>query len=106
MLQTFRLYKYRWAVLAIYMYIAALSQLFWLNFTAIDTFMEKNLNISAMLTGWLTLVFPLVYVLLAIPSGILVDKKGFKFSLALGAAFTGLFALLRIFSFVGYRNLF
>jgi MFS family permease len=94
---SYKAYKYRWAVLTAYMYIAALSQLFWLNFTTIETFTEKNLNVSAMLTGWLALVFPLVYVLLSIPSGIIIDKKGFRFGVGLGAAFTGVFALLRVF---------
>ena len=88
------------------MYIAALSQLFWLNFTAIDTYVEKNLNISAMLTGWLALVFPLVYLLLSIPSGLLIDKKGFNFSIGLGALFTGVFAFLRIFGPHSYLVLF
>ena len=97
LIPSYKAYKYRWAVLAAYMYIAALSQLFWLNFTTIETYTEKNLNISAMLTGWLALVFPLVYVLLSIPSGIIIDKKGFRFGIGLGAIFTGVFALLRVF---------
>jgi MFS family permease len=97
LIPSYKAYKYRWAVLAAYMYIAALSQLFWLNFTTIETYTEKNLNISAMLTGWLALVFPLVYVLLSIPSGIIIDKKGFRFGIGLGAVFTGVFALLRVF---------
>jgi predicted MFS family arabinose efflux permease len=92
----YRTYKYRWVVLATYMYIVALSQLFWLNFTAIDTYIENNLGISAMSAGWLALVFPLVYLILSIPSGLIIDQKGFKFSIGLGAIFTGLFALLRI----------
>jgi MFS family permease len=97
LIPSYKAYKYRWAVLAAYMYIAALSQLFWLNFTTIETYTEKNLNISAMLTGWLALVFPLVYVLVSIPSGIIIDKKGFRFGIGLGAVFTGVFALLRVF---------
>ena len=38
----------RWAVLIVYMFVAALTQLYWLNFAAIDTYLESNLNLSAM----------------------------------------------------------
>ncbi len=95
-MQVFQTFRYRWIVLGVYMFIAAISQLFWLNFTGIDTYIEDHLNISAMSAGWLALVFPLVYVILSIPSGFLIDKKGFKFAIGLGVLFTGIFALVRL----------
>jgi hypothetical protein len=49
--------RYRWVVLIVYMYVAALTQLYWLNFTAIDTYLEDNLHIPAMSIGFLALVF-------------------------------------------------
>jgi sugar phosphate permease len=94
--QSQKAYKYRWVVLAAYMYVAALTQLFWLNFSAIDTYIEDNLHISAFSTGLLTLVFPLTYVLLSLPAGMIIDKKGFKYSIGIGAIFTGVFSLIRI----------
>src|SRR4030042_5226923 len=78
------------------MYVAALTQLFWLNFPAIDTYIEDNLHISAMSTGLLALVFPLTYVLVSLPSGMIIDKKGFKYSIGIGAIFTGIFGMIRI----------
>jgi sugar phosphate permease len=97
--------KYRWIVLAVYMYIAALTQLYWLNFAAIDTYVEGNLRISAMKVGFLTLVFPLVFLFLSIPSGIIIDKKGYKFGVGIGAIFTGAFALLRLINPYSYSIL-
>jgi MFS family permease len=78
------------------MYVAALTQLYWLNFSAIDTYLEDSLSISAIQVGMLTLVFPIVYIILSIPSGFIIDKKGFKFGIAIGVLFTGLFSLLRL----------
>jgi len=78
------------------MYIAALTQLYWLNFSAIDTYVEDNLHISAFSVSLLTLVFPLVYVLLSLPSGLIIDRKGFKYSLSIAVIFTGVFSLIRI----------
>jgi len=94
----YKIYKYRWVILAIYMYIAALTQLYWLNFAAIDTFIEDRLSIPASSVMWFTLVFPLVQVLLTMPAGMIIDKKGFKYGVGIGALFTGVFAILRLFS--------
>ena len=95
-MEKFKASGYRWVVLGVYMYVAALSQLFWLNFTAIDTYVEKNLGVSAMSTGFLALVFPLVYLVLSFPAGIIIDKKGFKFAIGIGVIFTGVFSMLRL----------
>jgi hypothetical protein len=64
--QQYRVYRYRWVVLAIYMYVSALTQLYWLNFAAIETYMEDLLNITASDAMWFTLVFPIVQVILTI----------------------------------------
>jgi len=94
--QQYKVYRYRWVVLAIYMYVSALTQLYWLNFAAIDTYIEDMLHISASSAQWLTLVFPLVQVILTIPAGIIIDKIGFKWGVGIGALLTGAFSLLRL----------
>jgi sugar phosphate permease len=92
----YRSYRYRWVVLAVYMYIAALTQLYWLNFAAIETFIEERFSIPASSVMWFTLVFPLVYVLLSMSAGVVIDKKGFKYGVGIGALFTGIFAMVRL----------
>jgi MFS family permease len=92
----YKSYRYRWVVLAVYMYVSALTQLYWLNFAAIDTFIEERFSITASTVMWFTLVFPLVQVLLSMPAGVVIDKKGFKYGVGIGALFTGVFAMLRL----------
>jgi MFS family permease len=104
-MNNFKTYKYRWVILAVYMYLAGLTQLFWLNFTGIDTFLENNLGFSAMSVGWLALVFPLLYLILSIPSGIIIDKKGFKYAIGIGALFIAVFSLLRLINPQSYAFL-
>jgi sugar phosphate permease len=94
--QQYRVYGYRWVVLAIYMYVSALTQLYWLNFAAIETYIEDLLKIPASDAMWFTLVFPLVQVILTIPAGVIIDKIGFKWGVGIGALFTGVFAMLRV----------
>jgi len=92
----YKSYRYRWVVLAVYMYISALTQLYWLNFAAIETFVEERFSIPPSTVMWFTLVFPLVQVLLSMPAGMVIDKKGFKYGVGIGALFTGVFAMLRL----------
>jgi MFS family permease len=93
----YKAYRYRWVVLAVYMFIAALTQLYWLNFAGITTFMEgPPFGWPDSSVMWLALVFPLVYVFVSIPAGMLIDKKGFKYGVGIGALFTGVFAMLRL----------
>ena len=103
--QQYRVYGYRWVVLAIYMYISALTQLYWLNFAAIDTYIEEMLKIPASSVQWLTLVFPLIQVILTIPAGIIIDKIGFKWGVGIGAILTGAFSLLRLAAPGSFDNL-
>jgi MFS family permease len=92
----YKSYRNRWVVLTVYMYISALTQLYWLNFAAIETFIEERFTITASSVMWFTLVFPLVQVLLSMPAGMIIDRKGFKYGVGIGALFTGLFAMLRL----------
>jgi MFS family permease len=92
----YRVYKYRWIVLAVYMYVCALTQLYWLNFAAIETYIEERLGLQAAGVMWFTLVFPLVQVLLTMPAGIIIDRRGFKFGVGIGVLFIGLFAMIRL----------
>jgi MFS family permease len=89
-------YRYRWVVLAVYMYVSALTQLYWLNFAAIETFVEERFSIPPSSVMWFTLVFPLVQVVLSMPAGMVIDRKGFKYGVGIGAVFTCLFAMLRL----------
>jgi MFS family permease len=92
----YKSYRYRWVVLAVYMYVSALTQLYWLNFAAIETFVEERFSIPASTVMWFTLVFPLVQVVLSMPAGMVIDRKGFKYGVGIGALFTGVFAMIRL----------
>ncbi|MFB0500931.1 MAG: MFS transporter [Candidatus Bathyarchaeia archaeon] len=81
------------------MIVAAISQLLWLNFATITTPQMENLfGVSKSDIGLLSAVWPLLFIPLSIPTGMLVDTKGFKLTVTFGAAIMALFAVLRIFS--------
>jgi len=81
------------------MIVAAISQLLWLNFATITTPQMENLfGVSRSDIGLLSAVWPLLFIPLSIPTGMLVDTKGFKLTVTFGATIMALFAVLRIFS--------
>lgn len=95
-----RFSSYRWAVLALFMVVALLSQLLWLTFAPISSEAAKLFGVSAFDISLLSLVWPLVFVITAIPVGIFIDRRGFKTGVGMGALLMAVFAVLRVFSAV------
>jgi len=87
----------RWAVLVAYALLAACTQLLWLTYAAVDTRSASALHVSVALVGDLAAVFPLAYIILALPTGRLLDTR-FGQALGLGALLTGGGALVRVVS--------
>lgn len=87
----------RWAILVGYGLLAACSQLLWLSYAPITTQVHPVLGVSAGTVGDLAAIFPLMYVILALPSGRWLDVS-FERALGLGAILTGAGGLLRLVS--------
>ena len=87
----------RWAVLGAYALLAACTQLLWLTFAAIDTQTGAAMGVSVGLVGDLAVVFPFVYIVLALPTGRWLDMR-FAQALGAGALLTGAGAVMRVFA--------
>lgn len=98
--------SYRWIVLTLFIFVALISQLLWLTFAPISSEMEKIFDVTAFDISLLSLVWPLIFVITAIPVGIFIDKKGFKISVTVGALFLAIFSVIRIFSVIPGNNFF
>ena len=88
---------YRWVVLMAYFGVAAMSQMLWLNFAPLVSFLQAKYNVSELAVSSLLLSFPLFYVVLSINSGTMIDKKGYRFVIILGSVISAVFACVRIF---------
>lgn len=86
-----------WGVVVAYAAVVASTQMLWLTFAPIDTDAAADFGVSKTAIGLLALVFPLLYVLLALPAGIALDRW-FRASLLAGARLTAIGALLRLVS--------
>jgi predicted MFS family arabinose efflux permease len=88
---------FRWAVLMAYFGVAAMCQFLWLNLAPLVSFLQLKYQVSELAVSSLLLSFPLLYVLLSIHSGTLIDKKGYRYVIMLGSIISAVFACVRIF---------
>jgi predicted MFS family arabinose efflux permease len=84
-----------WHVIVAYALVCAATQVLWLTYAAITTESARRYGVSVGAIGWLAEIFPLLYVVLAIPAGILLDRW-FRPSLAAGGALVALGGVVRL----------
>ena len=85
----------RWVILAAYALLTACTQFLWLAYAPITAQTHRIMGVSEGAVGDLAGIFPLVYVILALPAGRWLDAR-FERALGLGAALTGTGALVRL----------
>src|ERR1700743_3825063 len=74
-----------WPAIAAFASVCAGTQLLWLTYAPIDTSSAHYYGVSTSAVGWLAEIFPLLYVVLAIPAGRLLDSH-FRPALLAGGA--------------------
>lgn len=84
-----------WGPVAAYAALSATNQMLWLTYTPFTTDAARHYGVSSGAIGWLAEIFPLVYVVLAVPAGRLIDRNLTRW-LGIGAALTALGGLLRL----------
>ncbi|MGP8215583.1 MAG: MFS transporter [Bacteroidia bacterium] len=88
---------FRWAVLMAYFGVAAMSQMLWLNFAPLVSFVQNKYGVTELMVSSLMLSFPLLYVFLSIHSGTMIDKKGYRYVIIWGSVISAVFACVRCF---------
>lgn len=84
-----------WRPVIAYAAVSAANQMLWLTYAPITTDAARHYGVSSGAVGWLAEIFPLLYVLLAVPTGRLVDRSLPRW-LGVGALLTALGAVLRL----------
>src|SRR5215467_6029211 len=85
----------RWVILGGYALLTACTQLLWLAYAPITAQAHQVMGVSEGAVGDLAIIFPLVYVILALPAGRWLDTR-FGQALSLGAVLTAGGGLLRL----------
>lgn len=86
-----------WYVLLSFAALAGISQMLWLNFAPLISYLKSHYDVSESDINWLLIVFPLIYIVFSIHSGKVIDRAGYRFSILLGGIFMSVFSTIRIF---------
>jgi MFS family permease len=92
---TFKVYGYRWIVLAGFMLAVALNQLLWITFAPITGPAAAYYGVSDLSIGLLSVCFMIAYLFMALPASWVIDTYGFRRAVGIGAVLTGVFGLMR-----------
>lgn len=93
--QEYRLYPYRWVVLAVFMFVNLMMQLLWVSYAPITGPAAKFYGVGDLNIGFLAMLFMIVFIPLSIPASWMIDTLGFRKSVGLGAILMGVFGILR-----------
>lgn len=93
--ENFKIYGYRWVVLAVFMGVIAVNQMAWITFAPITGVAAKNYGVSDLSIGLLSMSFMIVYIIVSIPASWVIDTYGFRIAVSIGAILTGVFGLTR-----------
>ncbi len=93
--KSYTVYRYRWAILLVYMLAVAFNQLLWITFAPITGRAAEYFQVSDLSIGILSMSFMIAYLVVSIPASWVIDTYGFRVAVGIGAALTGIFGLMR-----------
>ncbi len=92
---TFKVYKYRWMILVVFMLVAAFNQLVWITFAPVTDAAAAYYHVSQLDIGLLSMSFMIAFLVFSIPASWVIDTYGFRVAVGIGAGLTGIFGLMR-----------
>lgn len=98
----YKLYKYRWVVLAVFMFINLTIQILWITYAPITGPAAAFYGVTDLKIGFLAMSFMIAFIPLSIPVSWVIDTYGFKLAVSIGAVLMGVFGLLRGFAGANY----
>src|SRR5215216_4458650 len=102
MANNYKLYSYRWVVLAVFMFVNLTIQMLWITYAPITGTAATFYGVTDLRIGLLAMTFMIAFIPLSIPVAWVIDTYGFRLAVSIGAALMGLFGLLRGFAGANY----
>ena len=91
----YKVYRYRWVVLGLFMFINITIQILWISFAPITGPAASYYGVTDLQIGFLSMVFMIAFIPLSIPISWMIDTWGFHRAVGLGAILMGVFGILR-----------
>lgn len=93
--KTYRLYPYRWVVLAVFMLVNLTIQILWISYAPITGPAAQFYGVTDLQIGYFAMSFMLAFIPLSIPVSWAIDTYGFRPTVSLGVILMGVFGVLR-----------
>ena len=92
--------KYRWVILALFMFINIVIQIQWLTHAAVarpaEVFYSGQFNPNGFFNiDFLAISYMLVFIIMSFPASYIINKYGIKKGLVFGAVLTGVFSMTK-----------
>ena len=86
----------RWLALMGYVGVALMTQVLWMNLAPLATLIQERYQVDEQAVAGLMIAFPVLYIALSIHAGRMIDRRGYRRAIGLGAILCVLSSLLRI----------
>ncbi len=93
--KTFRLYAYRWVVLAAFMAINLTIQILWITYAPVTGLAAAFYGVTDLQIGLLAMSFMIAFIPLSIPVSWAIDTFGFRWTVSIGAVLMAIFGVVR-----------
>jgi len=93
--KSYRLYGYRWVVLAVFMFINLTIQILWIAYTPIMGPAAAYYGVTDLQIGLLSMSFMIAFIPLSLPVSWAIDTYGFRLTVGIGAVLMGVFGIVR-----------
>jgi MFS family permease len=93
--RNYRVYGYRWVVLAVFMFINLVIQILWISYAPITGPAARFYGVSDLQIGLLAMSFMIAFIPLSLPVSWVIDTYGFRLAVSIGAVLMGIFGVLR-----------
>lgn len=91
----YKLYPYRWMVLAVFMFVNLTIQILWISYAPITREVAIFYGVSDLQIGMLSMTFMIAFIPLSIPVSWVIDTYGFRVAVSIGAVLMGIFGIMR-----------
>ncbi|HVN55881.1 MAG TPA: MFS transporter [Anaerolineaceae bacterium] len=93
--ERYRVYGYRWVVLAVFMFINLTIQVLWISYAPITGLAARYYAVGDLQIGLLAMSFMIAFIPLSIPVSWVIDTYGFRLAVSIGAVLMGVFGVAR-----------
>ncbi len=93
--KTYRLYPYRWVILAVFMLINIAMQMLWITYAPITGVAASFYGVTDLKIGFLSMTFMIAFIPLSLPVSWAIDTYGYRRTVSIGAILMAVCAIGR-----------